>query len=299
MDKNNITKSYQIYSDESSSENKRYQSICCISGNCDALTKLTNSLINVLKSKTEAELKFSKIRTHKSKIEAGEKFIELAVEYAALRNIRIDILTYDLQDSRHTVYGRDDIKNLEIMYYKLLRHCCEKWNKYSWEFYPDENSAYNWKEIKDYLNSTKLPRKEVGLLKLFLDEKINLNFTKVEQKESNKEPLIQLADLFAGFAWFSILYSEECLKFISKEENKNQGFLFDDLEDETVDLNKTKVNRFLLIKKLNDLCKTRKLGVSLKTKKRLHTPDPNNPINFWIYEPQGEYDKAPIRKTEK
>lgn len=299
MDKNNISEAYKIYSDESSSENKRYQSICCISGYCGALTELTNSLRNVITIKNVAELKFSKIRTHKSKIEAGEKFIELAVKYAASGKIRIDVLTYDLQDSRHTVSGRDDIKNLEIMYYKLLRHCCEKWNKYDWEFYPDENSAYNWVAIKDYLNSTKLPRKEAGLLKLFLDERINLNFTKVEQKKSHAEPLIQLADLFAGFSWFSILSGEECLSFIEKEINKYQGFLFEESENKTENYAKVKVNRFLLIKRLYDLCKENKLGVSLKTNKRLYTPNPNNPINFWKYEPQGEYDKAPTRKTKK
>lgn len=299
MEKNNITKAYQIYSDESGSKKKIYQSICCISGYCDDLTELKALLKNVLINKNVKELKFSEIRTHKSKIEAGKKFIELAVKYAALSKIRIDILTYDLRDSRHTVYGRDDIKNLEIMYYKLLRHCCEKWNKYDWEFYPDENSAYNWEEIKDYLNSTKLPRKEVGLLKLFRNERINLNFIKVEQKKSDKEPLIQLADVLAGFAWFSIEYGEECVSFIQKEDNKNQGFLFEESENKTEDYGKAKVNRFLLIKRLNDLCKKHRLGVSLKTNRRLCTPNPNNPINFWIYEPQGEYDKAPTRKTEK
>lgn len=95
------------------------------------------------------------------------------------------------------------------------------------------------------MNSTKLPRKKIGLLKLFLEKRINLNFSKVEQKKSDKDPLIQLADLFAGFAWFSIIYGDECLKFIFNEENKNQGFLWGDLEDGKSDINKTKINRFL------------------------------------------------------
>ena len=38
-----------------------------------------------------------------------------------------------------------------------------------------------------------------------------------------------------------------------------------------------------------------KLGVSLKTNNRLQTFNRNNPINFWNYEPQGDYDKAPVK----
>jgi hypothetical protein len=48
-----------------------------------------------------------------------------------------------------------------------------------------------------------------------------------------------------------------------------------------------------VLKKFDETCKERKLGVSLKTKKGLWTPDPQRPINFWLYEPQHPEDKAP------
>jgi hypothetical protein len=290
---------YQLYSDESLSEDKRYTSICVISGNKENLQNLREELFKILKINKINELKFTEVKTHRPKINTAEQFINIAVEFAKNKKIRIDILTYDLQDSRHNIQGRDDFRNVERMYYKLIRNCCERWSKLKWEFYPDENSAYNWEEIQDYLNSTKFPRKEVGLLKLFNEERFKLNFIALEQKNSLNEPLVQLADLFAGFHWFSILYGLECLRFISKENTKNQKFLFEEFENITEDYNKTKVNRFLLIKKMDELCKKHKLGVSLKTNKHLWTPQPDYPINFWLYEPQGEYDKAPTRKTGK
>lgn len=40
-------------------------------------------------------------------------------------------------------------------------------------------------------------------------------------------------------------------------------------------------------------CKQKRLGVSLQDSIGLETPNPNNPINFWPYTPQHEYDKTP------
>jgi hypothetical protein len=291
---------YQIYSDESHSEKKRYTSICAVSGNKEELQELRNSLRNVLDNNELEELKFIGVKSHKPKIQAAYEFIDLAVKFAAFGKIRIDVLTYDLQDSRHNVLGRDDIKNIEIMYYKILRHCSEMWKKRNWEFYPDENFAYNWTGLKDYLNFTKIPRKRkqiAGLIRLFKEEKYYLNFTTVKQRKSEEEPIIQLADLFAGLAWFSIVYGEECLRHVEKEKIKDQGFLFDDLETDEKDLNKTKITRFCLINQFYERCKEYKLGVSLRERKYLWTPTPRNPINFWRYEPQSEYDKAPKRNN--
>jgi hypothetical protein len=60
-----------------------------------------------------------------------------------------------------------------------------------------------------------------------------------------------------------------------------------------VDPSRASQERFQVLKKFDETCKERKLGVSLKTKKGLWTPDPQRPINFWLYEPQHPEDKAP------
>jgi hypothetical protein len=50
-----------------------------------------------------------------------------------------------------------------------------------------------------------------------------------------------------------------------------------------------------VLDKLNNLCKKNKLTVGLEKSKGLQTHNPANPINFWLYQPQMEEDKAPVR----
>jgi len=163
--------------------------------------------------------------------------------------------------------------------------------------YPDENSAINWLEIQFYLNQTKLPRRSSpGLITFFKKDPYNINFLKIEQLNSKNEPLIQLADLFAGMARFSKEKGRECVKWLNVQKKKNQLALFEyEEQEETEDRTKTDHNRFILVGDFSNLCKKHKIGVSLNTKKYLWTPDPKNPINFWNYEPQHEQDKAPTK----
>jgi len=46
----------------------------------------------------------------------------------------------------------------------------------------------------------------------------------------------------------------------------------------------------------NAACKSKKLGVSLKTHRGLRTLNPESPINFWWYEPQHDADRAPTKR---
>lgn len=282
---------FAVYSDESGCFTGRYQAIGIVSGQKIVLSQLSSKLMNILIDKNITELKFSDVRTHSPKIEAAKEFIKLGIEFARLKKIRIDVLVYDTQDARHTVRGRDDVANLERMYYKMLRHICEQCNQTDWEFYPDEQSAINWQEIINYLNRTKMPRHKPNILSLFEQEKLKINFKKVEQLASHKEPLIQFADIFAGIACFSRENGEECITWIESLREKNQLPLFPEKTKILVEPSLTKRNRFALIWEL----KKYRLRISLKSRGYLWTREPSNPINFWNYEPQHEKDKAPTR----
>ena len=66
--------------------------------------------------------------------------------------------------------------------------------------------ANNWGRIIKYLSMTRMHRKQNEnplLIKLMLKENPRFEFGEVKQLPSIKEPLIQLADLFAGLARFS------------------------------------------------------------------------------------------------
>ena len=83
-----------------------------------------------------------------------------------------------------------------------------------------------------------------------------------------------------------------------QEKYKQQPSLFelDEAEDESSKADKI---RFDLIRLFDLRCKKLKLGVSIHTNCCLWTPDKNNPINFWNYEPQHEMDKAPMKQTKR
>ena len=69
--------------------------------------------------------------------------------------LRVDVLIWDTSDSRHNILGRDDVGNLQRMYYHLFRNVMRKrWpNSAAWRFHPDKNTAIRWETIQACLES--------------------------------------------------------------------------------------------------------------------------------------------------
>lgn len=196
-------KKFSAYSDESGCFSERYQAIGIISGDKGHLYELRDELGRILRKQKVNEVKFSEVRTLKPKLEAAQAFIKKGVYFACQKKIRIDVLFWDTHDRRHSIPGRDDVANLERMYYKVLRHISERWRQHNWELYPDHGSKINWPEIKSYLSRTRIPRqRQPHFLLLFDEEAYTINFHKIDPKKSHDEPLIQIADLFKGNGLF-------------------------------------------------------------------------------------------------
>ena len=248
------------------------------------------------------EVKFALVRTHRPIIEAARAFSHCMLEtLTSVITVRADIITWDTQDSRHAIQGRDSIANLERMYYKVLTHAARQWNQVEWSFHPDKNSQVHWHEITDFINKTRLAKPAINAPFLFNSEDLDqsIEFTRVEPLDSLEEPLIQLADLLAGMARFMREDGHQCIQWLDSWGNRDQltlpHFLHDNSAlDETI---RTKQNRFLMVGEFNAHCKRYRLGVSLRDKRCFWTPNPTNAINFWNYEPQHDYDKAP-KKTD-
>lgn len=290
---------FEAYSDESGTFDHRYQSIAIVSGSKDALEHLRNGLQKNLADNQVREVKFYEIKGYKSpKARSARYFINYAInDFAGIQIIRIDVITWDTYDSRHNIKGRDDITNLGIMYYNLIVHMARRWGQNQWNFYPDVNSRINWGKIAKHASLKNLfyPKYDSPtLIKLDVEESF-LEFGEIKEVDSIKEPLIQLADLFAGMARFSHEEGGRCIEFLTWGDRKQYKlpnlFIEGDLRGE---IRKEKGSKYQLIGILYKLCRKSKLGVSLNTKKCLWTPDCHCPINFWNYEPRGGYDKAPI-----
>jgi len=291
---------FSAYSDESGIFTHRFQSIAVVSGKEDILEELGSKLQEEIDNRQILEVKFSEIIGYNSPIaKAARQFIKIAVkDFASNRKIRIDILTWDTLDSRHAVPGRDDFANLGRMYYHLLTHMAKQWDQIHWNFYPDNNPKVNWKETAKYLNITSLYRPNLQQPELVEVPKYEkLQFGRIQQVDSIREPLVQLADLFAGIARFSNEDGRQCVQWLESRVSRWQlkfKYLYPKNNIKDKDARK-RVCLYQLIGKLYNLCGQYKLYVSLSEKECLWTRICTYPINFWSYEPQGSYDKAPIK----
>ena len=98
------------YSDESGTFHRRYQSIALISGQDTMLSELRKHLSSILDEHGLVEVKFNEVGSHRPKVKAASNFVQCAtMKFASQKKARIDVLTWDTQDSRHTVQGRDNI----------------------------------------------------------------------------------------------------------------------------------------------------------------------------------------------
>lgn len=283
------------FSDESNWNTGRFRSLGLVTCALSSLKDLEAQLGNLLRESNVSEFKWKWLESARERF-AAEKMCRLAVEEAYARRLRVDVLVWDIQDSRHSIPGRDDIANLQRMYYHLFRNVLRaRWpNDAVWRLHPDEHTAINWETVQDVLMTAALRVEEVGfsseagLFRLKLRRDFGLE--QIMPVSSKEHPLLQLADLFAGLAVFSREQFHEYQRWLSVHGGQRVP-----CEEESVELPRRMQERFRVLRKFDCLCKNYKMGVSLKTKKGLWTPKPENPINFWIYEPQHPDDKAPRR----
>lgn len=281
------------FSDESG--HGRYQSIGMVSIPFDNLSIIESTFVAICSKHGFNNL--TKVKWHKLR-SADLRFclldiMDLVTKCAINGGLRIDVLVWDNQDSRQNVSGRDDGRNLAIMYYHLLHDVfMKRWPEGAvWELYPDRNNIINWETLVEILNHkglivSKSEPDNFGRIKINL---INRYELKIIESTPTISPLIQLADIFTGMA----SYSRN--KFETFEEweltNDVQSRLIP-LENE-INLSRRDKERCSIMNSFKKSCDRNKLGVSLGKTRGFKTWQPRNPINFWFYEPQHENDTAP------
>ena len=288
------------YADESYYTKHRYRSIAVVTLGADRRQVVTRLFANLLRRASLKEFKWSKLRQARERF-AALQMVDRVVELSLHGRLRLDVLIWDTRDSRHQIRGRDDIANLQRMYYQLFKNVLQRrWPpESSWKLYPDQNSALDWIAVQDYLDTAGLA---ITLEGNFLDEggfRIRLahDFRILEICEvcSADEPICQVADLFAGLGAYShSAYAKyEC--WLRNESG--QMALELDLEGDSTefDLSGSDRERCAVMKHLDSCCKRHKLHVGLKSSRGFRTYNPEFPINFWPYEPQHPEDKAPVK----
>ncbi|MFC1828046.1 DUF3800 domain-containing protein [Thermodesulfobacteriota bacterium] len=290
----NLSMEYLVYSDESYITAERYRSIGAVSFPRSYEAEINSRLEFILSDSCVEEFKWNKLKTAKYRF-CAEKLTDFLFEILFDKSVRVDVIIWDTQDSRHKIPGRDDDANFARMFFHLMRNLMQRREKDSdWYVCPDENLAIDWATIQDCLVSAGRWQQyfESQLFGDAFSEQF-FHIQEFDQVISKDTPLCQIADFLAGLAVFSKnSYEKYCLWCDSEKE---QMSLFDHVEPP--DLSNKEKERFPILKTFLKKCRAKRLGVSIKTNHCLCTPNPHNPINFWHYTPQHPHDKAPLRES--
>jgi len=261
---------------------------------------LRKELEGILLGHNFKEMKWLKV-TNGKREKIARQMLCFAIEKAYTAELRADVLIWDTEDQRHSVPERDDIENLHRMYYHLLRNVLGKrWpDEASWLFVPDENTSIRWSSVEYFLRIASVDTEftEEGLFSdnspAFVLRRL-FAIDQVMPRRSHSEAFIQLADLFAGIGVYSHETYDEYERWALN--NPEHPILFPSLVDKASAWGKADAHRCTLLRDFNGMCKKRKLDVSLKTNRGLRTMHPKYPVNFWMYEPRHELDKAPTKQ---
>ena len=247
--------------------------------------QVNQELQQILQQSSVREFKWSNLRSARERF-AALKIVEYIVQQACDSVLRVDVITWDIEDSRHKVAGRSDTRNLRRMYYFLFKNVlCKRWTQnFIWRICPDENSAEPWSHL-GYLNEVF----DWNTHELIAE----INIAEIIAGKSHESPLIQVADLLAGLAVYSRSSYTKFEEWSRQTSNENRNEMKSNGKP-MQQLSRADHERCLILAQFDEQCKKYKMGVSLRRMRGLRTFNPVKPMNFWWYEPQTEEDIAPI-----
>lgn len=283
---------YLAFSDESNYNTGRYRGLGLVSLPAPVAQKLASEIEQSLQESNVRELKWKKVKSARDRY-AAIKVIDICLAYVSRGELRVDVLIWDTEDSRHRVVGRDDRQNMINMYIQLFKNVLRKrWpSEAVWQLFPDEQSIIDWERMKNTLARTD---RFVRAGDTLLDNEWNnlrrhFGVMEISETSSKESALIQVADLFVGVGVFS--HTQPDVFEAWRKQNGNQMALpLDDFKEKASFSRKEKEHSAVTAHLLE---KTKR---SVVWKKGLRTFNPNYGINFWLYEPQRASDKAPRRR---
>ena len=282
------------FSDESHwSGSWRYRSLALVSLPTSSRQGVESKIQAILTNSEVTEFKWTKLRSADFRFLA-DKLIKAMVSFARARTIRIDVVIWDTHDRRHDITGRDDARNLARMHYHLTTNvigyrwpadCC-------WAICPDRHTDMNWDTLEECLGYSSRRTRNSGVQRSLADQEES-NGTKpiVTEVISSSEPVVQIADLFAGLAAFS--WNERKQYDQWKMDQLGQGEMF--VDDATARLSNSQKYKACVLREFESLCSRNHLTTGVRKGEGLRTRNPANQINFWLYVPQAAEDKAPTR----
>jgi len=281
------------YGDESHWNTGRYRSLGLVTLKASDLDETVAAAQDALDRSGVQVFAWKELRTA-NQAAAAKRLCAFACRLALAGTIRVDVLIWDTYDSRHQIQGRDDTANLARMYYHLVVNVVERrWPRCStWKICPDSREDTDWKPLE---RSLQYPSRNMKASTRLLPDQCSQPHAsarlRVTPGNPQKQPLIQIADLFAGMAVFS--WSEHAKYENWKTRESGQQSMFGEASELKFSSSQAYKARVLQCFDVEHLIRLH--GVTHCRGEGLRTRDPSAPINFWMYVPQHEDDKAPRR----
>ena len=282
------------FGDESHWNEKRYRSLCLVTLPAAQAADIAPRVLAIAQKHGISEFKWHKVSSAKHRFAMNE-ICSLVANREWRGKLRIDILIWDVEDTRHRVFHRDDTVNLARMYYHLMRNVIERrWlDATGWLMSLDERTDMDWGTLEDCLRGRSRKEKTANEPPLVsLRGTARQRLPRVRQVRSSDEPLVQLADLFAGLGAFSWNMCEEHHAWEAVQTERDQGQLSLDFGLQGAEVSNSARFKHEVLSHFTDVGAP---GVVLEKSQGLRTYGPKNSINFWLYEPHRVSDRAPRR----
>ncbi|HEY7093420.1 MAG TPA: hypothetical protein VH393_09590 [Ktedonobacterales bacterium] len=250
--------SWVIYSDESSYNYGAVRGVGAVSLRVDDSARLGEELASLLQASSVRELKWEKVRTARTAF-AAQKALTWALDHALDGNLEIETLTWEVTSAAASRARRPTLTQLRNAYTTLLssvmtRHAQRDDQSQDWRIVPDEQSAIPWTRIQETLPQT----------------------AAIVPARSEPQPLIQLADVFAGLAVFSRAAYGAYERWLCVRSGDQDAHITTASEG----MYGSQAYRFVLLDEFYTACVRRLPGISLQTRRGLYTWRVDAPIQF-------------------
>ncbi|HEY7019499.1 MAG TPA: hypothetical protein VH349_00180 [Ktedonobacterales bacterium] len=248
-----------IYGDESSYNYGAVRGVGAVSLRLDDSARLGEELASLLRASSVRELKWEKVRTARAAF-AAQKALTWALDHALDGELWIETVTWEVSSAAASRARRPALTQLRNAYTTLLssvmtRHAQRGEQSQGWRIVPDEQSAIPWTRIQETLPQIAI----------------------IMPARSETQPLIQLADVFAGLAIFSrAAYGayERWLCVRGQDAHATTA---------SEGVYGSQAYRFVLLDEFYTACVRRLPGISLQTRRGLYTWRADAPIQFRFY----------------
>ncbi|NMA94786.1 MAG: hypothetical protein GX974_01950, partial [Clostridiales bacterium] len=210
---------YLAFTDESSVTEGRFRSLSTFTFPFKYYTEISNAIFDIIQGLGIKEFKWNKLKNGRY-YNCAKELLNFLFANIYRYDIRMDIMIWDIYDTRHNIMGRDDLRNYERMFFHLLKYSIEQRPKHSiWHIRPDVMGGIDWDTLHDYLSN--IGGKYVYQMDMFIKSLRDSNHTvkSLDPSKSHEELPIQIADFFSGLSIFS---REHYSKYLIWQERSAQ-----------------------------------------------------------------------------